>query len=69
MTTIERDPALEALFSQVFAGGEIPRREPRLSEEPQEYLRVRYPPPRVTPLPSPGPATPCYPVPPETAAR
>lgn len=68
MTTIERDPALEALFSQVFAGGEILRRELRLSEKEQEYLRVRYPHARVTPLPSPGAAKRWYTVSLENAA-
>lgn len=47
MTKIEPEHPLEALFSDLFHGGELTRRELRLSRTEADYLRTYA---RLTPL-------------------
>ena len=49
MTTIEI-AALEAALSSAFQGGELRRREPRLTAEEAEYMAQRWEGVRLTPL-------------------
>ena len=53
MTTIERTPeteALERMISECFRGGEVCRRELRLSGEQARRVAERYPASRVRPM-------------------